>query len=147
MKRFTFVFAYILVVILFMVPMNQLVYNLYSSDNFGKISPITIELLHVCYPIIVGVLLAIPYLVRTLRQPGNLYYDRIRALAIGIPTFFVATAVLIYLLSSLPLLGFISSLLYPIYALNDIYSEVTAIASVILGYALVTSVKKSESKE
>ena len=145
MKRFIFLFCHILLVITFIVAMNQLLNEwYYSSDAIGIHNPMEIYLLHALYPIVVGILLAIPYLINELKKPGIVQYDLLRALTLGLPTFILASSMVIYLLSSLPLLGLISSLLAPIYTFNEIYNEIIVISGVILGYTLVTSVKKNE---
>ncbi len=148
MKRFVYLFIYILSIIICLVVTNRLIAYLYSLDSkmLGQFLPIiVIELIHAVYPILIGGLLAIPYLIRTLKKPGTVHYDLSRALAIGIPTLFMSSSILIYLLFPNSLFSIFSKFFKG--SLISTYQETFTISGVILGYSLLTSINKRESKE
>ncbi len=146
MKRFAYLCTNIIFIITWMVMINQLLNYWYSHSNYNEFSDLIIESIHALYPIVIGVLLATPNLIKTLKNPGKVHYDFPRALVFGIPTLILALSNLIYLLSAFPLFSLIDSILLPLYRQNYIYFEVITMSGVILGYTLVTSVRKSENK-
>lgn len=125
-----------------MVTVNRLVSDWVFSDRIGEYNTIVIHLMHALYPMIIGGLLAIPYLVRTLNKTGKVNYDLPRSLALGIPTFFLAMNELI---SYLPV--FFSRFIVLSIPDSKLYSEVLVISGVIFGYVLVTSINKTEVEE
>lgn len=144
MKRFACMCVNILFIITWMIIINQFLNSWYSNSNYNEFSDLIIESIHAFYPIVIGVLLATPYLIKTLKEPGKVHYDFPRALAFGLPTLILASSNLIYLLSAFPLFSLIDSLLLPLYRQNHIYFEVITMSGVILGYTLVTSIRKAQ---
>ncbi|MFP3389504.1 hypothetical protein [Brevibacillus sp. SIMBA_040] len=86
------------------------------------------------YPILLGILFAIPHLFRERKNAGKWTYDWVKGLAIGLPALFGATVLLHYYT---PLGDYVSVLLR--------YKEFPIVSGIALGYTVLTSFHKAKS--
>ena len=86
------------------------------------------------YPILIGILFAIPHLFRERRAAGKWTYNWVKGVAIGLPALFGATIFLHYYT---PLGDYVSDLLR--------YKEFPIVCGIALGYTALTSFHKTRS--
>lgn len=92
-------------------------------------------LFEVIFPIIVGVLLAVPHLAVLSRKPGCWSYDWIKFCAVGLPTLFVTVLILLmYLIPGLNLFRL------AVVLLNSAIMQ--PLSGIVFGYILLASFRK-----
>ncbi len=99
-------------------------YNSFPSNLYSSL-----------YPILIGLLFALPKFVRILKVDGRLSYDWIRILAVGIPTLFGATVFLIYFS---PLGAY-----FPFISILSIGTKFSTICGIVFGYLILSCFQKS----
>ena len=85
------------------------------------------------YPVLIGILFAIPHLFRERKNSGKWTYDWVKGLAIGLPALFGATVFLHYYT---PFGDYVSVLLR--------YKEFPIVSGIALGYTALTSFHKAK---
>ncbi|WP_289139149.1 hypothetical protein [uncultured Brevibacillus sp.] len=85
------------------------------------------------YPILIGILFAIPHLIRERKNDGKWTYDWGKGVAIGLPALFGAT---IFLHHYSPFGDYVSVLLR--------YKEFPIVSGIVLGYTALTSFHKAK---
>lgn len=88
------------------------------------------------FPIVLGILLAIPHMIKISKATGNLTIDKINLICIGIPAFYISIlpfAMFVIPMPLLPLVFLVKKSLYLPFA-----------AGVTFGYVLVTSFKRTD---
>lgn len=123
----------IIISVLYIGTEMQLWLKGYSDEDFNFIPQIVFS---VFFPIVVGMLLRIPQLVKEIKLKKRWSIDWIKLIAIGIPSLYLA---------ALPLSIFIRLPIYhPMFFLKMITSGTiaTTIAGVICGYILFDSLKE-----
>lgn len=123
----------IIISVLYIGTEMQLWLKGYSDEDFNFIPQIVFS---VFFPIVVGMLLRIPQLVKEIKLKKRWSIDWIKLIAIGIPSLYIA---------ALPLSIFIRLPIYhPMFLLKMITSGTiaTTIAGVICGYILFDSLKE-----
>lgn len=123
----------IIISVLYIGTEMQLWLKGYSDEDFNFIPQIVFS---VFFPIVVGMLLRIPQLVKEIKLKKRWSIDWIKLIAIGIPSLYLA---------ALPLSIFIRLPIYhPMFLLKMITSGTiaTTIAGVICGYILFDSLKE-----
>lgn len=87
-KRFLAYLTYVVIVAYIMIASNEfLEYFGYKHDVN---SPLFYFILLSFFPVFIGILLALPKFISTLKKPGSLQFDWIAFLAIGLPALCVA---------------------------------------------------------
>ncbi|MGG1663139.1 hypothetical protein [Brevibacillus sp. NRS-1366] len=92
------------------------------------------------YPILIGLLFALPHLLREGKETGSWKYDWVKSVAIGLPALFGTTVILLYFSpvgNSLP--PFLTYVL--VHA-----KEFTIISGIVFGYTVLTCLSKSTDK-
>ncbi len=91
------------------------------------------------FPILVGLLIALPQFITTLKQKGSWKIDWIRLFPVGLPSLCVAIAPITYF-ADLPrnwgVIGFIVAF----------HPSLVTVAGILFGFVLVTSLSKQESE-
>ena len=107
--------------------------NLYSTTYNVKSLWVFMSI----YPILVGILLALPHFISTLKHKGPRKYDWVLLLAVGLPALFIAFTPIISMLQ----LQFTNKYCFFIMALHP---NLITIAGIVFGYVLLSSLGKLE---
>ncbi|GIO08758.1 hypothetical protein J31TS6_47860 [Brevibacillus reuszeri] len=99
-------------------------YNSFPSNLYSSL-----------YPILIGLLFALPKFVRLIKVEGRLSYDWIRIVAVGIPTLFGATVFLIYFS---PLGAY-----FPSISILSVGTKFSTICGIVFGYLILSCFQKS----
>lgn len=130
-KRFLAYSIYLAIVAYIMVASNKyLKYFCYKHDMY--FSPFYFLLLSV-FPVFIGLLLALPQFISTLKKPGSLQFDWIFFFAAGLPAFCITITPFIsqtQLAAFWPLTGLIT------------YHDLLTLGGIIFGYISLTAFYK-----
>ncbi len=140
-KRFVIYFIYILVVGYLIMKGNDF-FRYLREVYLIKYDPTYLWIWFAVFPILVGILLALPYLLSIINKPGKLQFDWVKFLAVGIPSFYAAITP-IYILICLNHPEFVLKLSDYIFMLHE---RLIVISGVVFGFVLVSSFYKKELK-
>lgn len=84
-------------------------------------------------PVIIGILIALPQFIGNIRRDGDIRFNWIRFISIGLPTLYVSILPLIYYSIGKPI---------PFATLILQYSMLRTVSGVVFGYLLLTSFEK-----
>ncbi|MDR3587932.1 MAG: hypothetical protein P4L59_21865 [Desulfosporosinus sp.] len=87
------------------------------------------------FPVVIGVLIAVPGFVLNLNKPGSWNLNWIRLVVIGLPSLFVTCAYLMFYAN-------LGQYLYPVLSLWILNNEVITISGIIFGYTVLASFDK-----
>ncbi|KNB70538.1 hypothetical protein ADS79_16620 [Brevibacillus reuszeri] len=87
------------------------------------------------YPTLIGLLFALPKFVQVIKAEGRWNFDWIRIVAVGIPTLFGATVILIYFS---PLGTY-----FPSISILSVGTKFSTICGIVLGYLILSCFQKS----
>ena len=88
------------------------------------------------YPILIGLLLSLPGMIRKFNAQGKWSYDWIKALAIGVPTLYGSTIVL---LQYSPFGNYL-----PKYFRMIASTEFISLSGLVLGYTIIACIQKKQ---
>ena len=99
MKRFTVYFLSTSAFLTCLIVLAKI--HIFLKENMLRtFEPMLYGIYMFVYPIIIGFIFALPYLINVWKERGKLKYDWVRALAMGIPTLFIGTGLIFLLFSS-----------------------------------------------
>lgn len=136
-KRFVAYFVFVVVLGYFVIIAD--VFEKYLKDLYASTyNPTYLFMFSAIFPIVLGLLLALPHFLRTSRQKGSWKVDWILLLSIGLPTLWVTLT---------PIISLIQSILYSSFGcfIFGLHPNLVTFAGVVFGYILVTSFGKQEA--
>ncbi|WP_404447622.1 hypothetical protein LG307_02395 [Sutcliffiella horikoshii] len=90
------------------------------------------------FPILIGVLLRLPKLIKEIQQEKAWSVNWMKLLAVGLPTFYVALV---------PVLSLTNLFVYIPFAMDIIHLDLATLAGVVFGYVLMDSLKEDSEAE
>lgn len=136
-KRFAIYFIYILTVGYLIIKGND--FFRYLRDLYlTNYDPTYLWIWFSIFPILIGIFLALPYLLFIINKPGKLKFDWIKFLAVNIPALYVAITP-IYILICLDSPEFVLKLSNYIFMFHE---RLILISGVVFGFVLLTSLYK-----
>lgn len=93
------------------------------------------------YSIIVGMYIAVPKLVNSLKEPGRVQVDWLKILIIGIPTFLISISGVLYHQVESPVM------IALVQWISIKFNMATALIGVVCGYILLSSISKEKNTE
>ncbi len=130
-KRFLAYSIYLLIVAYIITASNKW-FNSICCNNNIDFSLFYFVLLSL-FPVFIGILLALPKFVSTLKKPGSLQFDWIAFLAVGLPALCIAITPLI---SQTDIAAF-----WPLTGLTT-YRDLLMLAGIVFGYVSLTAFYK-----
>ncbi|MTI81247.1 MAG: hypothetical protein FH758_10250 [Firmicutes bacterium] len=121
----------------------SLIYQQYlERQMIGSFNAKLIMLYMATYPVVLGMLLALPLFICTVRKSGQWYLDWVKLLGVGLPSLYITFNVLIYftLGNLLPNLFF-----WPGHRLLSISEIPITMFGLIFGHTLLTAIKKKST--
>ncbi|MCM3745187.1 hypothetical protein M3193_13690 [Sporosarcina luteola] len=140
MKRFMYYFVWVLFIgfICYLGSQYYMSLKFIAQETFDNKLFFMYSLV---FPVIIGMLLKLPVLVKDIKQQKKWTFDWVKLLAIGAPTFFIVTSpVLIYLIWTYTSIGQHS--IFQDYLIITISTPFTTAAGIVLGYCLLDILKK-----
>ncbi|MEG6522357.1 hypothetical protein [Desulfotomaculum sp. 1211_IL3151] len=89
------------------------------------------------WPLVVGAYLALPHLIKHIRQQGRWYYDWVKLLAVGLPALYIALFKAFYFFFHLT--HWMPSRIQ-VLLVNSYFSQ--TVAGLVFGYVLISSLEK-----
>ena len=139
MKRFMYYFVWVLFIgfICYLGSQYHVSLKSISQETFDN----KFFIYSLVFPVIIGMLLKLPVLVKDIQQQKKWIIDWVKLLAIGAPTFFIVTSpVWIYLIWTYTSLGEHS--IFTDFLRITISTPFTTAAGIVLGYCLLDILKK-----
>ncbi|AOV07060.1 hypothetical protein [Sporosarcina ureilytica] len=140
MKRFMYYFVWVLFIGIisylgsqYYLSLKSLAHGMFDSNLFIIYSLV--------FPVIIGMLLKLPGLIKDIKQQKKWTFDWVKLLAIGAPTFFIVTSpVWIYTIWTYTSLGKHS--IFADFLRVTISTPFTTAAGIVLGYCLLDILKR-----
>lgn len=138
MRRFLFYFLYTLFVISLLLLGSKIIelLRILSGRTFN---PVPLYLFYTFYSVLIGLVVAMPHLIKNWRQEGKLSLNTNKLLGVGIPALGANLSLILYALS--PLGKIIPQVFLFFYNL-----KIISISGMIFGYIVLTSLEKREQK-
>lgn len=139
LKRFIGYLIYVIAFGYFVIKADD--YHRYLKNLFSVTlnDPTNLWLFISIFPIIVGILIALPQFITTLKQRGSWKVDWIRLITIGLPALCISITPIFVSIQ----LAFISKAIFFIVGLHP---SLVTVAGTLFGFVLVTSFGKQESE-
>ncbi len=106
-------------------------------NNALSVSGLPYMIFSMVWPLVFGVCLALPRLIKYIRQSGRWYYDWVKLLAIGLPALYIALFQAFYFFFHLT--GWLPSRVQ-VLLISSTFSQMAA--GLVFGYVLISSLEK-----